>query len=158
MAGNHRTYWRGWVVGRHWCFKIPLLSRFVSKMMKEEEKGDGREWWTGGLIDVNWFGTGKSLPESSKQGQENLDDLPLPRLQQNGETKEYTSKLGKYEGSDHDLAAMLERDVLEDIASLNEAKRLIEEAMVIHDRDLRAFELKTFADLKPDVLQALEAI
>ncbi|GKE60715.1 hypothetical protein Tco_1511082, partial [Tanacetum coccineum] len=45
----------------------------------------------------------------------------------NGETQEYKSKLGKYEGLDHDLAAM-------HIASLNEAKRLIEEAVVIYDR------------------------
>ncbi|PWA46671.1 katanin p60 ATPase-containing subunit A1 [Artemisia annua] len=57
----------------------------------------------------------------------------------NGETEEHTSTRGKYEGPDHDLAAMLERDVLEntpgvkfdDVAGLTEAKRLLEEAVVL---------------------------
>ncbi|CAL1377866.1 unnamed protein product [Linum trigynum] len=49
------------------------------------------------------------------------------------------SKKGQYEGPDGDLAAMLERDVLEttpgvrwdDVAGLSEAKRLLEEAVVL---------------------------
>ncbi|KAK2984895.1 hypothetical protein RJ640_008660 [Escallonia rubra] len=49
------------------------------------------------------------------------------------------SKRAQYEGPDHDLAAMLERDVLEgtpgvrwdDVAGLSEAKRLLEEAVVL---------------------------
>ncbi|KAK9690319.1 hypothetical protein RND81_09G119500 [Saponaria officinalis] len=49
------------------------------------------------------------------------------------------SKRGQYEGPDADLAAMLERDVLdstpgvrwEDVAGLTEAKRLLEEAVVL---------------------------
>ncbi|XP_021731923.1 katanin p60 ATPase-containing subunit A1-like [Chenopodium quinoa] len=49
------------------------------------------------------------------------------------------SKRGLYEGPDEDLAAMLERDVLdstpgvrwEDVAGLTEAKRLLEEAVVL---------------------------
>ncbi|XP_057969827.1 katanin p60 ATPase-containing subunit A1 isoform X2 [Malania oleifera] len=49
------------------------------------------------------------------------------------------SKKGQYEGPDPDLAAMLERDVLEtspgvrwdDVAGLSEAKRLLEEAVVL---------------------------
>lgn len=49
------------------------------------------------------------------------------------------SRKGKYEGPDTELAAMLERDVLESspgvrwehIAGLTEAKRLLEEAVVL---------------------------
>ncbi|GKC17861.1 hypothetical protein Tco_1014643 [Tanacetum coccineum] len=50
--------------------KLTHQLMFVSKMMKEEEKGDGREWWTGGLIDVNWFGTGKSKSTNVKSSNE----------------------------------------------------------------------------------------
>ncbi|KAK6912121.1 Vps4 oligomerization, C-terminal [Dillenia turbinata] len=57
----------------------------------------------------------------------------------NGDTEEGKSKKGQYEGPDPDLAAMLERDVLEtspgvrwdDVAGLSEAKRLLEEAVVL---------------------------
>ncbi|KAK4766833.1 hypothetical protein SAY87_008475 [Trapa incisa] len=57
----------------------------------------------------------------------------------NGEAEEGKSKRGQYEGPDADLAAMLERDVLEttpgvrwdDVAGLSEAKRLLEEAVVL---------------------------
>ncbi|XP_020259245.1 katanin p60 ATPase-containing subunit A1-like isoform X2 [Asparagus officinalis] len=57
---------------------------------------------------------------------------------QNGDTDDGPTK-GQYEGPDADLAAMLERDVLEtspgvrwdDVAGLNEAKRLLEEAVVL---------------------------
>jgi katanin p60 ATPase-containing subunit A1 len=49
------------------------------------------------------------------------------------------SRIGKYDGPDADLAVMLERDVLEaspgvrweHIAGLTEAKRLLEEAVVL---------------------------
>jgi katanin p60 ATPase-containing subunit A1 len=49
------------------------------------------------------------------------------------------NRKGKYEGPDQELAAMLERDVLESspgvrwehIAGLTEAKRLLEEAVVL---------------------------
>lgn len=49
------------------------------------------------------------------------------------------NRKGKYEGPDTELAAMLERDVLENspgvrwehIAGLTEAKRLLEEAVVL---------------------------
>ncbi|XP_071733458.1 katanin p60 ATPase-containing subunit A1-like [Rutidosis leptorrhynchoides] len=72
-------------------------------------------------------GTGSGRPNSSK------DDSG------NGDAEEHTSKRGQYEGPDHDLAAMLERDVLEntpgvrfdDVAGLTEAKRLLEEAVVL---------------------------
>ncbi|KAL6845421.1 hypothetical protein ACP4OV_024916 [Aristida adscensionis] len=55
------------------------------------------------------------------------------------DAEEGKSKKGQYEGPDMDLAAMLERDVLdstpgvrwEDVAGLSEAKRLLEEAVVL---------------------------
>ncbi|WCJ40651.1 Katanin p60 ATPase-containing subunit A1 [Euphorbia peplus] len=57
----------------------------------------------------------------------------------NGDGEDGKSKKGQYEGPDADLAAMLERDVLEttpgvrweDVAGLSEAKRLLEEAVVL---------------------------
>ncbi|KAL1829202.1 hypothetical protein DCAR_0208523 [Daucus carota subsp. sativus] len=57
----------------------------------------------------------------------------------NGDSEDGKSKRGVYEGPDQDLAAMLERDVLEntpgvkwdDVAGLSEAKRLLEEAVVL---------------------------
>ncbi|XP_077211878.1 katanin p60 ATPase-containing subunit A1-like [Tasmannia lanceolata] len=56
-----------------------------------------------------------------------------------GDAEEGKSRRGQYEGPDADLAAMLERDVLEtspgvrwdDVAGLSEAKRLLEEAVVL---------------------------
>lgn len=60
-------------------------------------------------------------------------------MSQNGDTEDGKSKKGQYEGPDHDLADMLERDVLDstpgvrwdDVAGLTEAKRLLEEAVVL---------------------------
>ncbi|XP_024924715.1 katanin p60 ATPase-containing subunit A1 [Ziziphus jujuba] len=57
----------------------------------------------------------------------------------NGDAEDGKSKRSQYEGPDPDLAAMLERDVLEtspgvrwdDVAGLTEAKRLLEEAVVL---------------------------
>ncbi|KAL8223649.1 hypothetical protein R6Q57_019124 [Mikania cordata] len=57
----------------------------------------------------------------------------------NGDIEEGKSKRGQYEGPDADLAATLERDVLDaapgvrfdDVAGLSEAKRLLEEAVVL---------------------------
>lgn len=57
----------------------------------------------------------------------------------NGDAEDGKSKKGLYEGPDQDLAEMLERDVLEtspgvrweDVAGLTEAKRLLEEAVVL---------------------------
>ncbi|RAL41314.1 hypothetical protein DM860_010108 [Cuscuta australis] len=57
----------------------------------------------------------------------------------NGEGEDGKAKKVEYEGPDPDLAAMLERDVLEtspgvrwdDVAGLSEAKRLLEEAVVL---------------------------
>lgn len=57
----------------------------------------------------------------------------------NGDTEDGKPKKIQYEGPDADLAAMLERDVLEtspgvrwdDVAGLSEAKRLLEEAVVL---------------------------
>ncbi|XP_024972624.1 katanin p60 ATPase-containing subunit A1-like [Cynara cardunculus var. scolymus] len=72
-------------------------------------------------------GTGSGRPNSAKDESGN------------GDAEEATTKRGQYEGPDHDLAAMLERDVLEntpgvrfeDVAGLTEAKRLLEEAVVL---------------------------
>ncbi|XP_075473471.1 katanin p60 ATPase-containing subunit A1-like [Primulina tabacum] len=57
----------------------------------------------------------------------------------NDDTEDVKPKKVQYEGPDSDLAAMLERDVLEttpgvrwdDVAGLSEAKRLLEEAVVL---------------------------
>lgn len=59
--------------------------------------------------------------------------------QNGGDAEDGKSKRGLYEGPDEDLAAMLERDVLDstpgvrwdDVAGLSEAKRLLEEAVVL---------------------------
>ncbi|XP_020097599.1 katanin p60 ATPase-containing subunit A1 [Ananas comosus] len=58
---------------------------------------------------------------------------------QSGDGEDGKPRKGQYEGPDADLAAMLERDVLEttpgvrwdDVAGLSEAKRLLEEAVVL---------------------------
>jgi katanin p60 ATPase-containing subunit A1 len=55
------------------------------------------------------------------------------------DAEEGKSKKPQYEGPDGDLAAMIERDVLDstpgvrwdDVAGLSEAKRLLEEAVVL---------------------------
>ncbi|KAJ0677506.1 putative microtubule-severing ATPase [Helianthus annuus] len=72
-------------------------------------------------------GTGSGKPSTGK------DDAA------NGDGEEGKSKRGQYEGPDADLAATLERDVLDaapgvrfdDVAGLSEAKRLLEEAVVL---------------------------
>lgn len=68
----------------------------------------------------------------------NLVFPPILSLQ-SSDAEEGKSKKGQYEGPDMDLAAMLERDVLDstpgvtwdDVAGLAEAKRLLEEAVVL---------------------------
>lgn len=65
--------------------------------------------------------------------------LFISDVMQNGDSEDGKSKRGQYEGPDHDLAEMLERDVLDstpgvrwdDVAGLTEAKRLLEEAVVL---------------------------
>ncbi|KAG6665320.1 hypothetical protein I3843_02G131100 [Carya illinoinensis] len=74
--------------------------------------------------------TGKKGPGSGKSSKGDAA---------NGDAEDGKSKKGQYEGPDPDLAAMLERDVLEtspgvrwdDVAGLSEAKRLLEEAVVL---------------------------
>ncbi|XP_058192395.1 katanin p60 ATPase-containing subunit A1-like isoform X1 [Rhododendron vialii] len=73
---------------------------------------------------------GKKGPGSGKSGK--ADSV-------NGDAEDGKSRRGQYEGPDSDLAAMLERDVLDstpgvtwdDVAGLTEAKRLLEEAVVL---------------------------
>ncbi|XP_047327410.1 katanin p60 ATPase-containing subunit A1 [Impatiens glandulifera] len=73
---------------------------------------------------------GKKAVGSGKSGKADSANL---------ETEDGKSKRGQYEGPDADLAAMLERDVLDstpgvrwdDVAGLTEAKRLLEEAVVL---------------------------
>ncbi|GJZ45121.1 hypothetical protein Tco_0592717, partial [Tanacetum coccineum] len=43
-------------------------------------------------------------------------------------------------------------------SSFGGVESIVDQPTIMSYWDLRAFELKTFADLKPDVLQALEAI
>uniref|UniRef100_A0A5B7C2C3 Katanin p60 ATPase-containing subunit A1 n=1 Tax=Davidia involucrata TaxID=16924 RepID=A0A5B7C2C3_DAVIN len=76
--------------------------------------------------------TGKKGTGSGKSNSGKPDSV-------NGDAEDGKSKRGLYEGPDLDLAAMLERDVLEsspgvrwdDVAGLSEAKRLLEEAVVL---------------------------
>ncbi|KAF5206846.1 Atp-dependent zinc metalloprotease ftsh [Thalictrum thalictroides] len=77
-------------------------------------------------------GTGKKGSVANKSNSSKPDSG-------NGETEDGKTKRREYEGPDPDLAAMLERDVLEtspgvrwdDVAGLSEAKRLLEEAVVL---------------------------
>ncbi|KAK9281717.1 hypothetical protein L1049_004621 [Liquidambar formosana] len=76
--------------------------------------------------------TGKKGAGSGKSNSGKADSM-------NGDAEDGKSKRLQYEGPDPDLAAMLERDVLEtspgvrwdDVAGLSEAKRLLEEAVVL---------------------------
>ncbi|KAJ1704532.1 hypothetical protein LUZ63_004311 [Rhynchospora breviuscula] len=77
-------------------------------------------------------GTGGPAGKKGKGGSSKGDS-------QNADAEEGKMKKGQYEGPDADLAAMLERDVLDntpgvrwdDVAGLSEAKRLLEEAVVL---------------------------
>lgn len=79
--------------------------------------------------------TARSSAASGKKGKSSSSKPDA----QNGDAEEAKPKKGQYEGPDADLAAMLERDVLEtspgvrwdDVAGLSEAKRLLEEAVVL---------------------------
>ncbi|KAK4749371.1 hypothetical protein SAY87_026820 [Trapa incisa] len=86
-------------------------------------------------------GTSKSSAgvRSSTTGKKGTGSTDNKALFFNSDAEEGKSKRGQYEGPDADLAAMLERDVLEttpgvrwdDVAGLSEAKRLLEEAVVL---------------------------
>ncbi|KAL9238628.1 hypothetical protein vseg_013024 [Gypsophila vaccaria] len=104
--------------------------------------------WARGAAKPGPAGRGAKASSSSKSG-------PLPRTSGSGrkgtgsgkgkgdaasvDSEDGKTKRGQYEGPDADLAAMLERDVLdstpgvrwEDVAGLTEAKRLLEEAVVL---------------------------
>eukprot|EP00249_Psilotum_nudum_P009211 c21782_g1_i1 orf=669-2309(+) len=88
--------------------------------------GGGRAGGNSGQAGKKATGSGKSTP-SKKDSLNGADD------------DEGKSRRGRYEGPDQDLSTMLERDVLEtspgvrwdDIAGLSEAKRLLEEAVVL---------------------------
>ncbi|XP_059640972.1 katanin p60 ATPase-containing subunit A1 [Cornus florida] len=96
----------------------------------------GRGAKTGGSsksnVGVRASTTGKRGTGSGKSNSGKSDSV-------NGDAEDGKSKRGQYEGPDSDLAAMLERDVLEttpgvrwdDVAGLSEAKRLLEEAVVL---------------------------
>ncbi|VFQ87369.1 unnamed protein product [Cuscuta campestris] len=80
-------------------------------------------------------GTRTSTTTTTKKGNGKSAKVESP----NGEGEDGKAKKVEYEGPDPDLAAMLERDVLEtspgvrwdDVAGLSEAKRLLEEAVVL---------------------------
>ncbi|ESQ27069.1 hypothetical protein EUTSA_v10018398mg [Eutrema salsugineum] len=85
--------------------------------------------------------TGKSTAgaRSSTSGKKGATSKSTKAESTNGDAEDGKSKRGLYEGPDEDLAAMLERDVLDstpgvrwdDVAGLSEAKRLLEEAVVL---------------------------
>ncbi|KAH7547337.1 hypothetical protein FEM48_Zijuj01G0299000 [Ziziphus jujuba var. spinosa] len=84
-------------------------------------------------------GSGKSSKSDSAVSSTGCDyNFWILKLK-NGDAEDGKSKRSQYEGPDPDLAAMLERDVLEtspgvrwdDVAGLTEAKRLLEEAVVL---------------------------
>lgn len=85
---------------------------------------------------------GRSSGSSGQQGKKGATankSTPNKRDSLSGDNEENKSRRVPYEGPDADLAAMLERDVLEsspgvrwdDVAGLTEAKRLLEEAVVL---------------------------
>ncbi|KAK6284604.1 hypothetical protein POUND7_003556 [Theobroma cacao] len=87
--------------------------------------------------------TSRRPVRAGEVGMRNPPEMGLGRvvltLEQNGDAEDGKSKRLQYEGPDPDLAAMLERDVLEttpgvqwdDVAGLTEAKRLLEKAFVL---------------------------
>ncbi|XP_031101592.1 katanin p60 ATPase-containing subunit A1 [Ipomoea triloba] len=92
----------------------------------------GRGGKTGGSIKAN---SGVRASTTGKKG--NGKSAKADSV--NGDSEDGKAKKVEYEGPDADLAAMLERDVLEtspgvrwdDVAGLSEAKRLLEEAVVL---------------------------
>ncbi|XP_010537950.1 PREDICTED: katanin p60 ATPase-containing subunit A1 [Tarenaya hassleriana] len=87
-------------------------------------------------------GTGKSTTagaRSSTAGKKGAGSKASKTDSTNGDAEDGKSKRGQYEGPDPDLADMLERDMLDstpgvrwdDVAGLSEAKRLLEEAVVL---------------------------
>ncbi|KAF5957111.1 hypothetical protein HYC85_004336 [Camellia sinensis] len=82
--------------------------------------------------------TGKKGTGSGKSGKGD-SAITVSVAMQNGDAEDGKSKRVQYDGPDADLAAMLERDVLDsspgvrwdDVAGLTEAKRLLEEAVVL---------------------------
>ncbi|KFK42431.1 hypothetical protein AALP_AA2G255400 [Arabis alpina] len=80
-----------------------------------------------------------SARSSSTAGKKGASSKSTKGEATNGDAEDGKTKRGLYEGPDEDLAAMLERDVLDstpgvrwdDVAGLSEAKRLLEEAVVL---------------------------
>ncbi|XP_019052966.1 PREDICTED: katanin p60 ATPase-containing subunit A1 [Nelumbo nucifera] len=109
--------------------------------------------WARGSTRAGTTGRGAKTNASSKSGVRSSTASGLPGKKGNssgksnsgkadsvnGDAEEGKPKRGQYEGPDPDLAAMLERDVLDstpgvrwdDVAGLSEAKRLLEEAVVL---------------------------
>ncbi|CAN8233429.1 unnamed protein product [Cochlearia groenlandica] len=83
--------------------------------------------------------TSKSTARSSSAGKKGPASKSNKAESMNGDAEDGKSKRGLYDGPDEDLAAMIERDVLDstpgvhwdDVAGLSEAKRLLEEAVVL---------------------------
>ncbi|KAJ7525965.1 hypothetical protein O6H91_17G076300 [Diphasiastrum complanatum] len=84
--------------------------------------------------------TGSAVGQAGKKSASSGRTTPSKRESSSGgDDEDAKQRKGRYEGPDQELAAMLERDVLEntpgvrwdDIAGLSEAKRLLEEAVVL---------------------------
>ncbi|KAL3633009.1 Katanin p60 ATPase-containing subunit A1 [Castilleja foliolosa] len=97
-------------------------------------RAPGRGGRTGATSKVN---SGVRGPTPGKKGTGKSTSGKADSV--NGDSEEGKPKKVQYEGPDGDLAAMLERDVLDsspgvrwdDVAGLSEAKRLLEEAVVL---------------------------
>eukprot|EP00252_Welwitschia_mirabilis_P004615 TRINITY_DN14922_c0_g1_i1.p1 TRINITY_DN14922_c0_g1~~TRINITY_DN14922_c0_g1_i1.p1 ORF type:complete len:528 (+),score=134.56 TRINITY_DN14922_c0_g1_i1:269-1852(+) len=86
-------------------------------------------------------GAGGRSSNNTTQGRKSTGSRTTPnkRDSMSGDSEENKPKRGQYEGPDEELAAMLERDLIDnspgirwdDVAGLTEAKKLLEEAVIL---------------------------
>lgn len=103
-------------------------------------RGSSRSGTAGRGAKTGNSGRGSTGVRSSTTGRRGTGSEKTSKADSaNVDTEDGKAKKAQYEGPDPDLAAMLERDVLEtspgvrwdDVAGLSEAKRLLEEAVVL---------------------------